>query len=162
MNNVTLSALKSRGYQMINGQLVRPDSHDKPRAFISSTSDKAAKMNVPKAKREPSALSLSFQARWKGLNGPELTPEYKFHASRRWRFDFVHLPTMTAIELEGGIFMRGRHSRPKGMQNDCDKYNAAATLGYTVFRIATGQVTRERLNQIIQTISSRAQPTAPT
>lgn len=41
---------------------------------------------------------------------------------------------MIAVEIEGGIWTLGRHSRGKGMENDMIKYNAAAELGWRVLR----------------------------
>lgn len=63
--------------------------------------------------------------------------EYKFSCTRRFRFDyFVSLPNNKGlgIEYEGGIFTNGRHIRPIGYINDCNKYNLALTLGIPVLR----------------------------
>jgi len=60
--------------------------------------------------------------------------EYKFHPTRKWRFDFAFPPFMIAAEIEGGIFSGGRHTRGTGYQADCEKYNEAAALGWRVFR----------------------------
>jgi len=61
--------------------------------------------------------------------------EYKFHPTRRWRFDFAWPKDMVALEVEGGIYSRGRHTTPKGMIADACKYNEAALLGWTVVRV---------------------------
>ena len=62
--------------------------------------------------------------------------EYKFHTTRKWRFDFAFLQKhkKIAVELEGGIFSFGRHTRGSGFIADCQKYNAAALMGWTVLR----------------------------
>jgi hypothetical protein len=39
-----------------------------------------------------------------------------------------------ALEVEGGVFSRGRHVRPAGFIADCEKYNAAAIAGWRVVR----------------------------
>lgn len=49
-----------------------------------------------------------------------------------------------AIEIEGGLFVQGRHSRGVGMQKDMDKYNAATMMGYRVLRFSTTDVLRGR------------------
>lgn len=54
---------------------------------------------------------------------------------RRFRFDFAWPKRKVAIEIEGGIFMRGRHVRPSGFINDATKYNAATLQGWRVYRI---------------------------
>ena len=99
----------------------------------------------------PSKLEAAFTSIWKALNGPYLVAEYKFHPTRKWRFDFADLATMTAIEIEGGIFSGGRHTRGAGYAKDCEKYNAAVHLGWRVFRIT--RPTKAELQQIIDTIN---------
>lgn len=69
-----------------------------------------------------------------------LEREYRFHPSRRWRFDFAIPEHMVAIEIEGGTWARGRHTRGDGYEKDCEKYNTAAFLGWRVFRFTTGMV----------------------
>jgi hypothetical protein len=39
-----------------------------------------------------------------------------------------------ALEVEGGIWTRGRHTRPKGYLSDIEKYNEAALLRWCVLR----------------------------
>ena len=58
-----------------------------------------------------------------------------FYNGRRWRFDFAWPRRRVAVEVEGGVFSRGRHVRPSGFINDCEKYNAAALDGWTVLRL---------------------------
>lgn len=61
--------------------------------------------------------------------------EYLFHISRSWRFDFAWPRQKIALEVEGGVWTKGRHTRPKGFLADCEKYNAAAVLGWRVLRV---------------------------
>lgn len=65
---------------------------------------------------------------------PMPTPEFRFDATRRWRFDYCWPEQKIALEIEGGVFTRGRHTRPSGFLKDMEKYNRAASLGYRVFR----------------------------
>lgn len=60
--------------------------------------------------------------------------EVKFHPTRRWKFDFAFPDRMIAVEIEGGIWTGGRHSRGVGMQADMEKYNEAQRLGWSIFR----------------------------
>lgn len=64
-------------------------------------------------------------------------PEYKFHPTRRWRFDFADADKKIAVECEGGIFSNGRHTRGIGYLNDTEKYNQAQILGWKVLRYCT-------------------------
>ena len=66
---------------------------------------------------------------------PKPVMEYEFHPTRKWRFDFAWIRQMIALEVEGGTFIAGRHSRGEGMRADMEKYNAAATLGWRVLRV---------------------------
>lgn len=57
-----------------------------------------------------------------------------------WRFDFSDPDLMIAAEVEGGTHVYGRHNRPSGFNNDCDKYNKATLLGWDVYRFTGQQV----------------------
>jgi len=60
--------------------------------------------------------------------------EYLFCEGRRWRFDFAWTYKKVAVEIEGGVWIQGRHNRGKGFINDCEKYNTATLLGWRVLR----------------------------
>lgn len=60
--------------------------------------------------------------------------EYRFAPPRRWRFDYSWPAHSLALEVEGGIWIRGRHSRGAGMLKDMEKYNRAALNGWKVLR----------------------------
>lgn len=62
--------------------------------------------------------------------------EHRFHPTRRWRFDFAWPEAKLAVEVEGGIFVTGRHSRGAGMLADMEKYAEATLLGWRVLRVA--------------------------
>ncbi|EPP8795161.1 DUF559 domain-containing protein, partial [Acinetobacter baumannii] len=66
--------------------------------------------------------------------------EYKFHPERKWRADFLIKGSKILIEVEGGIWSGGRHTRGKGYLGDMEKYNSAAMMGFTVLRFSTEQV----------------------
>ena len=75
--------------------------------------------------------------------------EYRFHVSRKYRFDFFIAPSL-GIEVEGGIWSSGRHSRGTGMENDMRKYNLAASKGFVVLRYSTGMIqSGEAIAQIL-------------
>jgi very-short-patch-repair endonuclease len=63
--------------------------------------------------------------------------QYKFSPTRRWRSDFYIPAKKVLIEIEGGIWTNGRHTRGRGFINDCEKYNYATLSGYNVIRIPT-------------------------
>ncbi len=74
------------------------------------------------------------------IQHPTTEQEYKFHPERKWRADFLITGTKILIEVEGGIWSGGRHTRGKGYLGDMEKYNSAAMMGFTVLRFSTEQV----------------------
>lgn len=72
------------------------------------------------------------------INGFER--EYVFAKPRKWRFDFANVEKKVAIEIEGGTWAAGRHTRGSGFAADCQKYNTAASLGWLVYRFTTDMV----------------------
>lgn len=96
-----------------------------------------------------SALEKKFSLYWLALNGPKLTPEFKFHPKRRWRFDFAHEASNIAVEIEGGTFGgKSRHTTGTGYAKDCEKYNEALFEGWVVFRLTGKQITVPNLERI--------------
>ena len=76
--------------------------------------------------------ALLFQLKAAKLPQPER--EYRFHPTRKWRFDFAWPERRLACECEGATWVNGRHTRGAGYQNDCEKYNQAALTGWRVLR----------------------------
>ena len=97
--------------------------------------------------------SAKFEILWKSLGGGELKKEHKFAEGRRFRFDYYSFGI--AIELEGGVWSRGRHTRPTGFLNDMEKYNLAASMGILVFRVPSHDISTKWLSPIIKTINER-------
>ena len=59
-------------------------------------------------------------------------------AGRKWRWDFV--VGDLAIEIQGGTWIRGGHSRGTGQRRDCAKQNAAVKAGYRALAYTTEMV----------------------
>lgn len=70
----------------------------------------------------------------------EFEQEFKFHPERKWKADFHLVGKKILVEVEGGIWSGGRHTRGKGYIGDMEKYNAATMMGYQVIRFSTDQV----------------------
>lgn len=105
------------------------------------------KAGVPRAPSEGEEL-MALHIRAERLPAPQR--EWRFHATRMWRFDFAWLsPRKIAVEVEGGTYNGGRHARGSGFAKDAEKYNAAALLGWRVLRFTTEQV---RSGEAIRTV----------
>lgn len=66
--------------------------------------------------------------------------EHRFAPPRRWRFDVAFPHKMLAVEIEGGAWVNGRHTRGAGFIKDMEKYNAATLLGWRLLRYTPEQV----------------------
>ena len=76
--------------------------------------------------------------------------EYRFAPPRRWRFDFSWPERFLAVEVEGGSFIAGRHSRGAGFEAYAEKYNEAALIGWRVLRVTPRMVDDGRALALIQ------------
>ena len=84
--------------------------------------------------------ALAFQV--KAVRIPQPEREYRFAPPRRWRFDMAWPDQMVAVECEGGVWTRGRHTRGAGFIADCEKYNTAALQGWKVLRFTSEHIHR--------------------
>lgn len=121
-------------------------------------------INAPLVKKQPmpakltefkgSKLEWKFIVLWDALKGQYLDREMRFH-KRLWRFDFLHLPTKVAIEIEGGTRGKSRHTSHDGYKADCEKYTEASKLGYVVYRLTSDMITADKLQEIIDYIKEK-------
>lgn len=81
--------------------------------------------------------------------GYTATLEYRFHETRKWRIDVALIEQKIAVEIDGGIFTQGRHTRGAGFLADMEKSNALATAGWRLFRFTPRQV---RKGEAIETL----------
>jgi very-short-patch-repair endonuclease len=66
--------------------------------------------------------------------------EFRFHPTRKWRFDYLLKNGRDAIEIEGGIWMGKGHTGGEHYQSDLEKYREAAKMGFRVYRFSTQDV----------------------
>ena len=103
----------------------------KPAAKLTKTKQK-------KAERYAWFLPM-LKERW-----PDAVAEFRFNPKRKWSADFAIPSERLLIEVEGGIFSGGRHTRGAGFMGDMEKYNSAAMLGYRVLRYSPTQLKEYR------------------
>lgn len=109
---------------------------------MSTLGNQGKKSSSQRRKRSSRSSSLETLAKnvLVGNKLPEFVQEHRFHPIRRWRFDFAWPEQMIALEIEGGIFIKGRHTSPHGFMADCEKYNTATLLGWKVIRVTSPQI----------------------
>lgn len=76
------------------------------------------------------------------LAGIEFETEYKFHPKRKWRLDIAIPEAKIGIEYEGIFSKKSRHTTISGFTGDIEKYNAAASLGWTILRYTAKNYTQ--------------------
>ncbi len=64
----------------------------------------------------------------------DFVTEHKFDSVRRFQFDWAIIDLKIAIEYEGIISEKSRHTSMDGFSNDCVKYNLAIANGWKVLR----------------------------
>ena len=121
-------------------------------AEIKAVGNSANQPYQKKTKMAKKALEAqktdTFTAALKAHTGLIATKEYKFHETRKWRFDYAILSHKVAIEVDGGRFKKrkyidprtgelittigGRHNSATGFENDIEKKNNAAILGWKI------------------------------
>jgi len=88
--------------------------------------------------------------------GVECVKEYRFHPTRKWRFDYAFVEHKIAIEVDGGVWINGRHNRAAGYVKDLEKFNAAAAMGWVVIKYTPEQLYRSATFDLIkETIKNR-------
>lgn len=74
---------------------------------------------------------LALQLKVVGINYKR---QYKWHPDRRFKADFLVMPDIL-VEVQGGIWTKGRHVRAMGYQMDCQKMCLAQLHGYSILYV---------------------------
>ena len=91
-----------------------------------------------------------FASLCKKETGVECVKEYKFHPVRKWRFDYAFVEKKVAVEVDGGVWIGGRHNRPLGYKNDMEKFNAAATMGWLILKFTPDELYKNETFEMIK------------
>ena len=76
--------------------------------------------------------------------------EYRFWPERKFRFDYAWPEKHLALEVEGGVFTMGRHTRGAGYAKDLLKYSEAAARGWRIMRVMPSQLAKPETIDLIQ------------
>jgi hypothetical protein len=83
--------------------------------------------------------------------------EHYFAKPRQWRFDYAWEAQRVALEVDGGLYTGGRHTRGAGAEGDHEKLNAAAVLGWRILRTVPRKLcTADVLETIRKALDARA------
>lgn len=129
MSKPTLADLSPRYREQVRaelGQMPRPRT-------VSLVREDAA----PEA---PAVPVSRFERLLRSVGLPAPVREHRFHAVRRWRFDYAWPEQRVALEVEGGVWTGGRHTRGAGFVGDMEKYNAAVLAGWRVVRVVPSKL----------------------
>lgn len=102
---------------------------------------------------------IPFAKVCKALGIPMPQAEYRFHKTRMWRFDFAWPEFYVALEIEGGVWSKGRHTRPRGFLGDMEKYNEAAVAGWLVIRCTPQQIWSSGPETVLRALQARGYQT---
>jgi very-short-patch-repair endonuclease len=86
--------------------------------------------------KSPAETLLAVQLEQAGIH---YVAEFVVAPPRKYRADFFVAHDLL-IEVEGGAWINGRHSRGLGMESDCEKSALAAARGYRLVRVTPAQV----------------------
>ena len=90
---------------------------------------------------EPPAVPVSrFERLLRSVGLPAPVREHRFHPVRRWRFDYAWPEQRVALEVDGGVWTGGRHTRGAGFIKDMEKLNAATVAGWRVVRVVPSKL----------------------
>jgi very-short-patch-repair endonuclease len=93
-----------------------------------------------------SHLEKYFASLWERFGGKDVpVTEHRFHPPRLFRFDFAWPDKKAAVEIEGGLYGKGRHTTVGGFNKDCEKYNLAVLDGWRVLRFTEKMLTSDPL-----------------
>lgn len=117
---------------------------------------------------------------WKSCGLPPAVAEHVFCDGRKWRFDFAfpnvinHQDTKSprksiskklgvlgdlvvqptcgglAVEVQGGIWTRGRHTRGAALKLEWEKLNTAAILGWRILYCEPGEILTVKFARMIK------------
>jgi hypothetical protein len=105
---------------------------------------------VKKKPRNPPVYEACFRkyCTEEGVSPP--VAELVFAPPRKWRFDYAWPDYKVALEVEGGAWTGGRHTRGSGFMKDIEKYNEASCLGWRLIRTVPSEMTSVAVIQTIK------------
>jgi very-short-patch-repair endonuclease len=96
---------------------------------------------------------LAFQL--KAAKAPLFERQFKIILGRRFKADFYFPVARLIVEVDGGGWIHGRHSRGAGMERDCEKSALIAAMPARLLRVTPKHVEDGRaLNWILKALNA--------
>lgn len=131
--------------------LKRLQQQGKIRGFRESSAKKmppgGPRIDNVRSSREKEWILMNLQY-WCNAKGLMLQEELQWRKDRKFRFDFAIPALKTAIEYEGIVTGKSRHTTLPGYTRDAEKYNLAALDGWKVLRF-----TALNYKQLLETLN---------
>lgn len=108
--------------------------------------------NSPYGVAIPFVREYRFAAHHVG-SGPGVRTRLAEAGLRDWCFDIAFLAQRVACEINGAIYTKGRHMRPSGYMDDCEKLRDAAKLGWRVLTFP-GPVVQKNPTRCVEDLAS--------
>ena len=99
--------------------------------------------------------TLLGQLRAQSLSDRPLPMPVREHRFGNWRFDFAWPIHMLAVEVDGGTWSGGRHTRGAGYERDCVKLAEATLAGWRVLRVTGDMVADGRALAFVERALAR-------
>lgn len=129
------------------GSLIKPVVKGAPDSACPISSGETGRVAIGSSRRcdrpVPSSYSRAVvRAFFREYQLPEPCFEYHFHPTRKYRFDIAWPEKRVAIEVQGGIWMQGRHVQPSALIREYEKLNSAAIHGWRLLYILPDDLCR--------------------
>lgn len=87
-----------------------------------------------------SELEMALYTRLERAGLPLGEGQYRFVPGRLYRLDRAWSDERVGVEIQGGLWVNGAHSRGSGVERDCVKLSIAAALGWRVLPISKAMI----------------------
>lgn len=111
----------------------------------------------PRASTNRPDLEGQWLSLWSMLGHPEPGRQHHFHPVRKWAFDFAWPGSKVAVEIQGGIWSNGGHTRGAQYAKDREKMFSAGELGWLVYEVTNVKDAR-LMDRIAAQIRARKSP----
>lgn len=105
------------------------------------------------AKGSTAEDTLAFQLR--SVKAPLFERQFRITPARKFMADFYFPVGRVVVEVEGGGYINGRHSRGAGMESDAEKSALIAQMPARLIRVTPSQVKKGlALDWILKALST--------